>query len=94
MKVFVILLLGVIFLALISNSVQSISADHSLGDQGIFKDENNVNVASAIDSKWLIHLQVVVRDAQDQLVSVTEITHGMYIPDEISDFIFDESLGE
>ena len=94
MKVFVILLLGVIFLALISSSVQSISADHSLGDQGIFKDENNVNLASTIDSKWLIHLQVVVRDAQDQLVSVTEMTHGSYIPHEISDFIFDEYLGE
>ena len=94
MKVFVILLLGVIFLALISSSVQSISADHSLGDQGIFKDENNVNVTSTIDSKWLIHLQVVVRDAQDQLVSVTEMTHGSYIPHEISDFIFDEYLGE
>ena len=94
MKVFVILLLGVIFLALISSSVQSISADHSLGDQGIFKDENNVNVASTIDSKWLIHLQVVVRDAQDQLVSVTEMTHGSYIPHEISDYIFDEYFGE
>jgi hypothetical protein len=94
MKVFVILLLGVIFLALISSSVQSISADHSLGDQGIFKDENNVNVASTIDSKWLIHLQVVVRDAQDQLVSVTEASHGSYIPHKITDYFFDESLGK
>ena len=94
MKVFVILLLGVIFLALISSSVQSISADNSLGDQGIFKDENNVNVASAIDSKWLIHLQVVVRDTQDQLVSVTEASHGSYIPHKITDYFFDKSLGK
>ena len=90
MKVFVILLLGVIFLALISSSVQSISADHSLGDQGIFKDENNVNLASTIDSKWLIHLHVVVRDAQDQLVSVTEASHGSYIPHEVTDYTFDK----
>ena len=89
MKVFVILLLGVIFLALISSSVQSISADHEL-DNGIFKDENNVNLASTIDSKWLIHLQVVVRDAQDQLVSVTEVSHGSYIPHEITDYTFDK----
>ena len=75
-------------------SVQYASADHSLGSQGIFKDENNVNVASTIDSKWLIYLQVVVRDAQDQLVSVTEMTHGSYIPHEISDYIFDEYMGE
>ena len=82
-------------MTLIIGSIQYASADHSLaGDTGIFKDANNVNTASTIDSKWLIHLQVVVRDAQDQLVSVTEMTHGSYIPHEISDFIFDEYLGE
>jgi len=82
-------------MTLIIGSIQYASADHSLaGDTGIFKDANNVNIASTIDSKWLIHLQVVVRDAQDQLVSVTEMTHGSYIPHEISDFIFDEYLGE
>ena len=82
-------------MTLIIGSIQYASADHSLaGDTGIFKDANHVNVASTIDSKWLIHLQVVVRDAQDQLVSVTEMTHGSYIPHEISDFIFDEYLGE
>ena len=89
MKVFVILLLGVIFLALISSSVQSISADHESGN-GIFKDENNVNLASTIDSKWLIHLHVVVLDAQGQLVSVTEALHGSYIPHEITDYTFDK----
>ena len=75
-------------------SIQYASADHSLGDNGVFKDENNVNLAFSIDSKWLIHLQVIVRDAQDQLVSVTEVPHGSYIPHEISDFVFDELLGE
>ena len=67
-------------MTLIMGSIQHASADHSLGGQGIFKDKNNVNLASTIDSKWLIHLQVVVRDAQDKLVSVTEMTHGSYIP--------------
>ena len=81
-------------MTLIIGSIQYASADHSLGGQGIFKDENNVNVASAIDSKWIIHLQVVVRDAQDQLVSVTAVPHGSYIPHEISDYIFDEDFGE
>ena len=52
-------------MTLIMGSVQYASADHSLGSQGIFKDENNVNLASTIDSKWIIHLQVVVRDAQE-----------------------------
>ena len=75
-------------------SIQYASADHSLGDNGVFKDENNVNLAFSIDSKWLIHLQVIVRDAQDQLVSITEVTYGKYIPHEISDYIFDEHLGK
>ena len=81
-------------MTLIMGSIQYASADHSLGGQGIFKDENNVNLASTIDSKWLIHLQVVVRDAQERLVSVTAATHGSYIPHEISDYIFDEYLSE
>ena len=88
------MLLGVIFMTLVIGSIQYASADHSLGGQGIFKDENGVNLASTIDSKWLIHLQVVVRDAQDQLVSVAEASHGSYIPHEISDYVFDEYLGE
>ena len=87
-------LLGVIFMILVIGSIQYASADHSLGGQGIFKNENDVNLASTIDSKWLIHLQVVVRDAQDQLVSVTEVAHGSYIPHQVSDYIFDEYLGE
>ena len=88
------MLLSVIFMTLIMGSIQYASADHSLGGQGIFKDENDVNLASTIDSKWIIHLQVVVRDAQNQLVSVTAATHGSYIPHEISDYIFDEYLSE
>ena len=87
-------LLGVIFMILVIGSIQYASADHSLGGQGVFKNENDVNLDFTKDSKWLIHLQLIVRDAQDQLVSVTEVTHGSYIPHEISDYIFDEYLGE
>ncbi len=87
-------LLGVIFMTLIIGSIQYTSADHSLGGQGIFKDENNVNLTSSMGSKYLIHLQVVVRDAQDQLVSVTESIHGSYIPHELTDQIFDENMGK
>ena len=88
------MLFGVIFTTLILGSIQYASADHTLGDQGIFKDEQRVNQASTTDSKWSIHLQIVVRDSQGQLVSVTEATHGSYIPHEISDYIFDEHLGK
>ena len=44
MKVFVIQLLSVIFVTLIAGSVQSVAADHLESDQGIFKDENDVNL--------------------------------------------------
>ena len=43
-KKFTIILLGVIFIALIAGSIQSISADHLLPGQGIFKNETEVNL--------------------------------------------------
>ena len=51
-------------------------------------------VEDSIDSKYMIHLQVVVRDAQGQLVSVSERMHGSYIPQEITDYVFDALMGE
>ena len=84
-------LLGVIFVLLIAGSIQSISADHLESSKGIFKDENTVNLAQAsTDSKYQIYLHVVIRNAQDQLVSVSEAMHGQYIPHEITDTVFDE----
>ena len=94
MKKFTNILLSVIFTALIICSIQYASADHLLGDQGIFKDETTVSVEDSIDSKYMIHLQVVVRDAQGQLVSVSERMHGSYIPHEITDYVFDALMGE
>ena len=88
------MLLGVIFMTLIIGSIQYASADHSLGGNGIFMDENNVNLATTKDSKFLIHLQIIVRDGQGQLVSVTEETHGFYIPHRVTDQVFDEFLSE
>ena len=94
MKGFAIPLLSVIFVTLIVGSTESVVADHiSLGGQGIFKDENNVNITPSKDSKYLIHLQVVVRD-QGQLVSVSEAKHGSFIPHEVTDHVFDTLLGK
>ena len=81
-------------MTLIIGYIQYASADHSLGGNGIFMDENNVNLAKTKDSKFLIHLQIIVRDGQGQLVSVTESTHGSYIPHKVTDQIFDEFLSE
>ena len=96
MKELTILLLGVIFVTLIAGSGQSISADHlELGGKGIFKDEDQQNFTKTTDpnSKYQIHLQVEIRNAQDQLVSIVETSHGDYIPHEISDLLFYEKLG-
>ena len=94
MKGFAIPLLSVIFVTLIVGSTESVVADHiSLGGQGIFQDENNVNIAPSKDSKYLIHLQVIVRD-QGQLVSVSEAKHGDFIPHEVTDYVFDTLLGK
>ena len=96
MKEFTILLLGVIFLALIAGSVQSIYADHILEDgKGIFKDQDHQNFAKTTDSnsKYQIHLQVEIRNAQDQLISIAETSQGNYIPERITDLLF-EKLGK
>ena len=97
MKVFATLLLSVIFVTLIAGSVQSINADHVLKDgKGIFKDQDHQNFAKTTDSnsKYQIHLQVEIRNAQDQLISIAETSHGNYIPEGISDLLFYEKLGK
>jgi len=96
MKEFTILLLGVIFVTLAAGSVQSIYADHILKDgKGIFKDEDQQNFAETTDSnsKYQIHLQVEIRNAQDQLISIAETSQGNYIPEGITDLLF-EKLGK
>ena len=94
MKKFLNILLGLIFVVLIVGSIQSVTADHSLGDKGIFKDESNVHITDSIDSKWLLHVRVIVQDQEGRLISVSEGVHGSYIPHKVSDYIFDEYLGE
>ncbi len=94
MKGFVIPLLSTVFIILVVGSTQFVFADHSLDGKGIFEDENNVNHALTVDSKYQIYVQVIIRNAQDQFVSVSETMHGKYIPHEITDFVFDNMKGE
>ena len=53
-----------------------------------------MNSVPTKDSKYMVHLQVEVRNAQNQLISVSETTHVHYIPNEITDNIFNEKLGK
>ena len=82
MKKFTMLLLGVIFTTLIVGSTQSISADDLV--------EKHVSFSSTKDSKYLIHLQAIVRNAQGQLISVTETSDGKYLVHELTDTVFDK----
>ena len=94
MKGFVIPLLGVILVLLLTYSVESVTADHLEPGKGIFNSENQVNLILDKDSKYRIHLIVEVRNAQGQLISVTEKTGGNVIPHKITDHVFDDLMGE
>ena len=94
MKGFVILLLGTILVLSLTYSVESVTADHLEPGRGIFNSENQVNLILDKDSKYRIHLIVEVRNAQGQLISVTEKTGGNVIPHKITDHVFDDLMGE
>ena len=73
MKGFVIPLFSVIFLVLLAGSVQSVAADHlEQAGQGIFKGKYEVNFIPDRDSNYQVHLLVEIRNAQNQLVSISE----------------------
>jgi len=95
MKVFLIQLLSITFVLLITGSIQSVTADHSEPDQGIFKNEQTLQELEATkDSNYQIHLQTVLRNGDGQLISVIEGTHGFVIPHQISDHVFDTLMGK
>jgi len=94
MKGFVIPLLGVTLVLLLTYSIESVTADHLEPGRGIFYSENQVNLILDKDSKYRIHLIVEVRNAQGQLISVTEKTGGNVIPHKITDHVFDDLMGE
>tara|TARA_B100001146_G_scaffold163095_1_gene144004 strand:+ start:130 stop:666 length:537 start_codon:yes stop_codon:yes gene_type:complete len=93
MKGFVIPLLGVTLVLLLTYSIESVTADHLEPGRGIFNSENQVNLILDKDSKYRIHLIVEVRNAQGQLISVTEKTGGNVIPHKITDHVFDDLMG-
>ena len=94
MKKFTILLLSAVFVTLITCSIQSISADHETGE-GIFKNENEVELVTTTNTNYQVYLQAVLRNGDGQLINVTENTStAAYIPHEISDHVFDTFMGE
>jgi len=95
MKIFVIQLLGIIFVTLITGSIQSVTADHLEPGKGIFKDvQTQQEMEATQDSNYQIYLQTVLRNADDQLISVTERMYGFVIPHQITDHVFDTLMGK
>jgi len=94
LKKLTVVLISVIFTTLIIGSIQLISADHLEPGLGIFKNEKEINTISTEDSKYQIYLTVVIRNAQGELISITEAIRGIHIAHEITDSVFNEKLGE
>jgi hypothetical protein len=96
MKKFTIVLSSVIFAILIGYSTQYVVADHvEAGDDGIYKDLGDVNIATTLDTKWRINLQTILRTGDGQLINITESTgNAAYIPHRITDYVFDTLMGE
>ena len=90
-----VLLIGVIFVALITASVQFAYADHTEPGIGIFKDATNVELIETTDTEYQVYLQIQVRNGNGQLISITESTMtGAYIPHELVDRVFDTLMGK
>jgi len=95
MKVFLIQLLSITFVLLITGSIQSVTADHSEPDQGIFKNEQTLQELEATkDSNYQIHLQTVLRNGDGQLISVIEGMYGFVIQHQVTDHVFDTLMGK
>ena len=98
MKVFVIQLLGIIFVTLIIGSIQSVTADHLEPGQGIFQENEAVKLTKTEDSNYRVYLQTVLKNEDGQLIGVmhgsTDDLRGWVIHHEITDHVFDTLMGE
>ena len=102
---FLIPLLSVVFVILLTGSIQSISADHTEPGIGIFKDMTNVNIvenerSSTLSenmegSKYKIFMHAIIRNVDGHLITTIENTaDGAYIPHKITDHVFDTLMGQ
>ena len=90
-----VLLLSVIVVTLIAGSVQSVAADHLEPGQGIFKDMTDVDLVESKGTKDQVYLQVVIRNGDSQLVSVTESTStAAHLDHNLTDQIYDTLMGK
>ena len=85
MKNFLKVILGCVFTVLIACSVQPVLA----------QDVTDILKPVPIkDAEYQFHLQVILRDLDGRLISVTESTSGYYIPHDVTDEAFDIHFGK
>jgi len=100
MKVFVILLLCVVFVSLITSSVPTVAVDEPIDTEIIFDDVDKLTQKGLTmptkDSKYEIYLHVLVRNAQGELINVAETLPcesgfycSEYLEHEVTDYAFD-----
>ena len=98
MKAFVIQLLSIIFVVLITSSIQSVTADHLEPGKGIFKDKEAVELTKVEDSNYRVYLQTVLRNGDGELVGVMHGSvgglQGWVIHHKVTDHVFDTLMGE
>ena len=74
--------------------IQSVTADHLELGTGLFVTESKTSLVASQNTNYQIHLQLVIRNGDGQLISVLENNVGGYIPHKITDGIFDTAMGE
>ena len=79
-------------MVLVTGSVQSVIAGESGNNNTVSEDGDKLNIIPTENTKYKIYLHVIVRDAQEQLVSVSETMDGGYFAHEITDYAFDHGL--
>ena len=85
MEKFLKVTLIAVFTVLIAGSIQNVLAENI---DDMFKP------APIKNSEYQFHLQVVLRDVDGMLISVTETTNGYHIPHKITDKAFDYHFGK
>ena len=74
--------------------IQSVTADHLELGTGLFVTESKTSLVASQNTNYQIHLQLVIRNGDGQLISVLENNVGGYIPHKITDVIFDTAMGK
>jgi len=74
--------------------IQSVTADHLESGTGLFVTESETNLIISKNTNYQIHLQMVIRNGDGQLINVLENNIGGYIPYKITDDIFDTEMGK